>query len=174
MMRMFMDNLQWTLERIVGLLCIVLLVCLFVEVMNRYIFFVSWPEIQFIIPFCFLWMCMFASAIAVRNGQHFEVDLLQQLLPGRARELHRVAMILTVIAGGVVIAWSSIAFVELGLLKKNPATGIRMIYIYTSLLIGGALIALFGIDRLLAGADDGTGRDAGIEAALHDVEESRK
>jgi TRAP-type C4-dicarboxylate transport system permease small subunit len=173
MFRRFIDTLDWLLERIVGLLCIVLLVCLFVEVMNRYIFFVSWPEIQFIVPFCFLLMCMLGAAIAARKGQHFEVDLLHKQFHGRAREAHHGVMMLTVIAGGLIIAWSSNAFVDLGLLKKNPATGIRLIDIYTSLLLGGGLIALFGVERLLNGQSDSHDHNAELESALHEIDEAR-
>lgn len=150
MLTKFVDRIEYVLEKCAGLLCIVLLSCLFVEVLLRYVFFTSIPEIQFVIPFCFLWMCMFATAVAVRRGQHFEVDLLQKLFRGYAKEAHRIAMLLTVFASGVLIAWSSITFVELGMLKKNPATGVRMIYIYASLLVGGVLIALMALDRLFA------------------------
>ncbi|OED49826.1 hypothetical protein AB838_04970 [Rhodobacteraceae bacterium (ex Bugula neritina AB1)] len=135
-------------------MCLVLLVCLFTEVLTRYLFFTSIPEIQYIAPFCFLWMVMFASAIAVRRGSHFEVDLVHKKLRGAAQRFHRYAMLLTVVAGGLIIAWSSITFVELGLLKKNPATGVRMIYIYASLLVGGVLIALMALEQLFENPDD--------------------
>ena len=136
------------LEKFIGILCLVLLTCLFVEVMNRYVFGISWPEIQFIIPFCFLWMCMIGSAVAVRKHQHFEVDLLVKLFKGNALKVHTFLMRLSVFAGGAIIAWSSIAFLELGLLKKSPATGIPMIYIYASILVGGLLISLMALDRM--------------------------
>lgn len=136
-----------------GTMCLVLLGCLFMEVLNRYVFFTSWRPIQYIIPFCFVWMCMIGSALAVRRGQHFEVDLLSKLFTGRARRIHRAIIVLSVIAGGVLILWSSLSFVELGLLKRNAATGYRMVYIYLSLLIGGGLIALMGLEQLFQAPD---------------------
>ena len=154
MFRRLVDNLEFWLEKAAGTLCVALLLCLFVEVMNRYVFFVSWPEIQFAIPFCFLWMCMFGAAVAARRGRHFEVDLLQKMFRGRAREAHRVLMSLTAAAAGVLIFWSSIKFVQLGMLKKSPATGIRMIYIYSSILVGGGLIAVMAVERALYGGDN--------------------
>lgn len=154
MLHKVVDQIEWGLEKSAALMCLVLLVCLFTEVLTRYVFFTSIPEIQYIVPFCFLWMVMFASAIAVRKGTHFEVDLLQSRLPGMAKRIHRALMLLTVMAGGLIIAWSSIDFVQLGLLKKSPATGIRMIYIYASLLIGGGLISLMALEQLFASPDD--------------------
>ncbi|MFS4580006.1 TRAP transporter small permease [Phaeobacter sp. C3_T13_0] len=154
MLHKIVDKVEWALEKSAALMCLVLLVCLFTEVLTRYVFFTSIPEIQYIVPFCFLWMVMFASAIAVRKGTHFEVDLLQTSLSGLAKRIHCALMLLMVMAGGLIIARSSIDFVQLGLLKKSPATGIRMIYIYASLLIGGGLIALMALEQLFACSDD--------------------
>ena len=148
-MKRFSDYLEKALRLAMGVLCIVLLLCLFVEVLNRYIFFVSWPIIQFIVPFCFLWMCMFGAAIAVRRGQHFEVDLVAKLLPGRAHQIHRALMLLLVMLGAGIVIWSSIPFLEMGLLRRNSATGISMIYIYPSLMVGGVLMVLLGIEQLI-------------------------
>jgi len=153
MLHRIVDKIEWGLEKSAALMCLLLLVCLFAEVLTRYVFFTSIPEIQYLVPFCFLWMVMFASAIAVRKGTHFEVDLLQTCLPGLAKRIHRGLMLLTVMGGGLIIAWSSIDFVQLGLLKKNPATGIRMIYIYASLLIGGGLIALMALEQLITSSN---------------------
>lgn len=157
MLKSVVDKVEWGLEKSAALMCLVLLGCLFTEVLTRYVFFTSIPEIQFIVPFCFLWMVMFATAIAVRRGTHFEVDFLQMTLRGAAQRYHRYAMLLIVLAGGLVIAWSSISFVELGLLKKNPSTGIRMIYIYASIFIGGLLIALMALEQLFADHGDAPG-----------------
>ena len=62
MLHKVVDKIEWGLEKSAALMCIVLLVCLFIEVLTRYVFFTSIPEIQYIVPFCFLWMVMFASA----------------------------------------------------------------------------------------------------------------
>jgi TRAP-type C4-dicarboxylate transport system permease small subunit len=163
MLKSIVDRLEWGLEKSAALMCLVLLACLFVEVLTRYVFFTSIPEIQYIVPFCFLWMVMFGTAIAVRKGTHFEVDFIQKLLGGRAQKFHRYAMLMIVAIGGLIIAWSSISFVELGLLKKNPSTGIRMIYIYASLLIGGLLIALMALEQLFSDPEEPA---AGLEDLL--------
>lgn len=157
MLRTIINRTDWILEKIMGLMCLVLLVCLFVEVLNRYVFFTAWRPIQYIIPFCFVWMCMIGSALAVRRGQHFVVDLLSKLFTGRPRKIHRAVIMGSVIAGGVLILWSSVGFVQLGSLKRNAATGYPMVYIYLSLLIGGGLIALMGLEQLFT--DPGRAED---------------
>lgn len=144
----FFNGIEIVLEKVIGVLCLVLIVCLFMEVVNRYVFGTSMRAIYYIIPFCFLWMCMLGSALAVRRHLHFEVDLLANFFKGKTRAIHSVLMLLSVLLGGAIIAWSSIDFAELGLSEKSPVTGASMIYIYASLLIGGLLISLMALEKL--------------------------
>lgn len=165
MFRTLIDKTERALEYAIGLLCLVLLVALFVEVLNRYVFQIAWATNQFIIPFCLLWMCMLGAALAVRHNRHFEVDLLAHMLSGTPQKMHRTLMLLTVLAAGIVIVWSSISFVELGMIKKSPATGTKMIWIYASLPVGGALIALMALDRLLASDEPASNEPTEEESA---------
>jgi len=104
---------------------------------------------------------MIGAALAVRRNQHFEVDLLANYLGSKGRIVQRAVMSLLVFVGGGVIAWTAIEFVNLGLLKKDPATGIKMVYIYASLLVGGVLICLLALEKLFMqifiGKDDEQG-----------------
>lgn len=150
-MKSFGDQIERALDICIGSLCLMLLTVLCIEVVNRYFFGISWPWVQYIVPFCFLWMCMLGSAVGVRRGQHFEVDLIANLLDGLPSRIHRTLMLTSTVAAGTLIAWSSIGFVQLGLLKSSPATGAPMIYIYASLLLGGVLMALFALERLITG-----------------------
>jgi TRAP-type C4-dicarboxylate transport system permease small subunit len=133
----------------VAILCLLLLGALFLEVVNRYIFYVSWGETQYLIIFCFAWLCMLGAALAVREKKHFEVDLLASLLPPKLAFFHRIFIIISILLAGVVICYSSIGFVELGFFKKNPATDFPMFYVYASLFVGGLLIILFALEELL-------------------------
>lgn len=147
--RTFFDCLEKALNFTIAMLCLTLLAALFIQVLNRYLFGISWPILQFVVPFCFLWMCLLGSAVAIRKNLHFEVDLLSKMLSPGVQRFHRSLITLSVIAGGLMIAWTALGFVGLGMLKKNPATGIRMIYIYVSLLVGGGLISLMAFEKLL-------------------------
>lgn len=139
--------MEKVLNYLTGILCLILLGALFIQVLNRYVFGISWPFIQFLIPLCFVWMCLLGSAVGVRRNMHFEVDLLAKFLGPRSGAVQKLLMILMVFGAGGLIAWTAIGFSELGLLKKNPATGVKMIYIYSSLLVGGGLISLMVVEK---------------------------
>ncbi len=144
----FIDILEKVLEIILAVSCLLCLSVLFIQVLNRYVFGVSWPVLQFLIPLFFLWMCMIGAALAVRKSQHFKVDILSNLLNGNGEIVYRIIMSVLVLLGGAVFAWSAYGFVELGFLKKNSATGVMMVYIYISLFFSGILIVLMALDRL--------------------------
>ena len=148
-LRWFADRLEHFLNFMIALLCLVLLTALFVQVVNRYVLAVSWPALQFIIPFCFVWLSMLGSAVAVRRKLHFEIDLFSEKLSPKVRRIHAVFVTGAVLTGGAIIGWTGIGMAELGLLKQDPATGLPLIYIYVSILVGGGLMCLLAIEQLL-------------------------
>jgi TRAP-type C4-dicarboxylate transport system permease small subunit len=146
------EGVERTLNHLLAWLSLVLIAALIVQVVNRYILGLAWPFLQFLIPFTFVWITMLGSAVAVRQKLHFDVDLISPRLAPRRRAMFGAVMAAVVLAGGALIAWTGVGFAELGLLKKDSATDFRMIYTYSSLLIGGILIALLALERLLVQA----------------------
>jgi len=145
----FADALERILNQLLAWLSLTLLAALVVQVVNRYILGLAWPFLQFLIPFSFVWITMLGSAVAVRHKLHFDVDLISSRLPPRAREVFGGIMSATVLVGGLLIAWTGVGFAELGFLKKDSATDIPMIYTYASILVGGVLIVLLALERVL-------------------------
>jgi TRAP-type C4-dicarboxylate transport system permease small subunit len=143
------DGVERILNYLLAWLSLVLIAALVVQVVNRYILGLAWPLLQFLIPFTFVWITMLGSAVAVRQKLHFDVDLISPRLAPRRRAVFGAAMAAAVLAGGALIAWTGLGFAELGLLKKDSATDFPMIYTYASLLVGGILIALLALERVL-------------------------
>jgi len=143
------DGVERILNYLLAWLSLVLIAALVVQVVNRYILGLAWPLLQFLIPFTFVWITMLGSAVAAREKLHFDVDLISPRLAPRRRAVFGAVMAAAVLAGGVLIAWTGLGFAELGLLKKDSATDFPMIYTYASLLVGGILIALLALERVL-------------------------
>lgn len=79
----------------------VLIVPVFLQIFSRYVGFIPryiWTEE--LARFCFIWMVMIGAMVGVREGTHFDVDLLPSL-PRRAN----AAMKLVAQAGVLVLAW---------------------------------------------------------------------
>jgi TRAP-type C4-dicarboxylate transport system permease small subunit len=110
----------------------------------------SWTEP---VTLVLLATCMsFGAAVAVHEDRHFRFHLLAQALPSRARHAVDLLAVLVVVAIGAVLAgW--------GLLLLIDGSGIRMAgaplpqsITFLPLAIGGALMAVFALARLVPGA----------------------
>lgn len=143
------DAVERILNQLLAWLSLVLIAALVIQVVNRYILGLAWPFLQFLIPFSFVWITMLGSAVAVRHKLHFDVDLISPRLPPRGRAVFGAIMSTAVLIGGLLVAWTGIGFAGLGLLKKDSATDIPMVYTYCSILVGGILIVLLAAERLL-------------------------
>lgn len=110
----------------------------------------SWTEP---VTLVLLATCMsLGAAAAVHEDRHFRFHLLAQALPSRARHAVDLLAVLVVVAIGAVLAgWGLLLFVD--------GSGIRMAgaplpqsIAFLPLAIGGALMAVFALARLVPGA----------------------
>ena len=145
----FLDVLEWLIDRISAVLIMVLIAMLFVQVVNRYVLGISWPFLQFLLPFSFVWLCLLGSAVAVRKRMHFAVDMVSPRLGSQGRQWYAAIISSSVLAAGLVLVVTGVRFTDLGLLKKDPATGTSMVWIYSAIAVGGALICVFAIEHIV-------------------------
>lgn len=155
----FLDGLEKAIDFVISIQTIVLVGILFVQVVNRYIFGISWPILQYIVPLCFVWLSMLGAAVVVRQRLHFEVDFLGNMLGPRGYHWHSAFVAGSIFIGGLVFAWTGWGFAELGLLKRNSATGYSMVYTYSALLGGGILICLLALEQMLKHIGAGLGSE---------------
>ncbi|WP_458095529.1 TRAP transporter small permease [Roseomonas sp. WA12] len=108
------------------------------------------------------WTIMGAAAVGVREGFHMGFDVLKTVLPAPVGRFFDLLSDLCITAFGLGMAWFTgelaIAVADTTL----PTLGLNGAVEYMPLMLGGVLIALFGIERLVAHA---AGRQA--PADLH-------
>ncbi len=101
------------------------------------------------------WVIVGAAAVGVREGFHMGFDVLRQALPGRLGRLFDVVSDAVVTLFGAAMAWFG-ADLALGVWEATlPTLGLPGAVEYLPLMLGGALIALFGLERLVAHATTG-------------------
>ena len=100
--------------------------------------------------FCFVWMIMIGSVIAVRQGTHFEVDLLPN--PKTQRTRGWMQLIVHLLMGAMALAFFiyGIGFAESGARQRSEMSGINMLAIYISFPLAGFSWLLFLIERMWA------------------------
>ena len=151
-------NMGWLLEKYDRLLRIVLTLLMglmtipvslqilsrFTGIIPRYI----WTEEA--ARFCFVWMVMIGSVIAVREGTHFRVELLRQPRTERGLAVGRVVVHLAMLAMALVFAGYGVGFARFGWVQTSEMSGINMLSIYASFPLAGVSWALFLLEKLIA------------------------
>ena len=129
-------------DRITGVLLVLLTTLLFVQILNRYIFYRSDVWIEEICRMSFIWLVYLSVAIATKEGRHIRVNLVDLFLPPS------VLKVLTLIADFFWLCFNLI-LVYLGvLLVKStfeykylaPVTNVHMGIIYSVIPFAFALM----------------------------------
>jgi TRAP-type C4-dicarboxylate transport system permease small subunit len=96
------------------------------------------------------WVILGAAAAGVREGFHMGFDTLREVLPAPLARLFQVLSDLAVTLFGMAMAWYG-ADLALEVWDATlPTLGLPGTVEYLPLALGGLLIALFGLERLLA------------------------
>jgi TRAP-type C4-dicarboxylate transport system permease small subunit len=139
------------LRGVVMALTVVMLLALSYQVVMRYVFnhASSWSEELALT--CFSWSMLLAIAAGVRDGIHVRMDLLADNLPGLLSCVLDKLVNLGIAFIGGFIAWSGTSYVKDSADVVSAAIGYPITWLYLCAPVGGALIAVFALERVVAG-----------------------
>jgi TRAP-type C4-dicarboxylate transport system permease small subunit len=120
------------------------------QIFGRYVMNDSpaWTEIFALVVI--LYVTCFAAAVGVRDGRHIGMDSLLKLAPYPFQLAAEIIVYLGMIVFGLSMAWSG---TELGYEMApylNAGLPISQAWSYVPLAVGGVLIALFAVERIIA------------------------
>ncbi len=92
--------------------------------------------------FLFIWMIMLGAMIGIREGTHFDVDLLPALPPRATAALQIVTHLFILVFALVFLYWG-IAFVQFGWNQLSELAELPMPYIFFAWPIAGLTWILF-------------------------------
>ena len=95
---------------------------------------------------------MIGSMIAVRDGKHFNVDLLPAPENDRQKGFFDLTVHLAMLVMAMVFAWYGYDFAAFGFKQKSEMSGINLLYLYVSFPIAGVTWALFLFEKMVADA----------------------
>ncbi len=132
-------------------LMVVLIVPVAMQILSRFTGIIPryiWTEE--IARFCFVWIVMLGAMIAVRDGTHFEVDVLPKL-GRRADALVRCFVHVAMLVLALVFLWYGYQFAKFGALQTSEIAGLPLLAIYVAWPLSGVTWILFILER---GASD--------------------
>ena len=148
-MRALLDGWYRLLKLILTLLMFALIVPVAMQILSRYTGIIPrfiWTEE--IARFCFVWIILIGAMIAVRDGTHFDVDVLPH---SQNRTVEKVKKLLCNVAMGAVALTFVIYgydFAVLGSRQRSEIAGLPMLSIYIAWPIAGVTWTLFLAERI--------------------------
>lgn len=129
---------------------IIILIAVLIQIYGRYILNDSptWTEILALV--LVLYVTCLAAAVGVRDGRHIGMESLLNFAPAPIRLAAELSVYVGMIAfglfmtyGGGVLSYEMMEYV-------NPGLPISQAWSYLPLAIGGILIAMFAVERIVA------------------------
>lgn len=127
----------------------VLIVPVTMQIFARYIDFIPryiWTEE--LARFCFIWIILVGAMIAMRENEHFTVDLLPTPKTDRGKAISLIFVdLMTFVLAAIFVIWGW-PLVKFGLLQTSEMAELPMVFIYMAWPITGITWILFLSERV--------------------------
>jgi len=150
-MKTFLVGYHRLLKTLLTILMGLMIVPVSLQVLSRYTGFIPryiWTEE--VARFCFVWIIMIGSMIAVRDRTHFEVDLLPHPKTPRQKGIAGLIVHGGMMLMALVFAWYGYDFAKFGAIQNSEMSGINMLSIYISFPVAGVTWILFLTEMIVA------------------------
>jgi len=142
-MRLFIDRVYRALQMLLTFLIGILIIPVTIQIVARFSEYVPhfiWTEEM--ARFCLIWIIIGAS-IAVRDGAHFDVDVLPHPKTARGQAISRIIVHSGVLIVALIFLAFGWRFTEFGFDQESELTGINMATIHIAWPIAGFAWLLF-------------------------------
>lgn len=128
----------------------VLLVPVTLQIVSRYTELIPrWIWTEEVARFCFMWIIMLGAMIAVRDGTHFDVDVLPHPKTVRGEAIGRLVVYALMLVMALVFVRYGLVFAEFGWQQNSELTGLNMLFIYAAYPLAGVTWMLFLGERVV-------------------------
>ena len=138
--------LKWTLTVLMGLIIFPVslqILSRYTGIIPRYI----WTEE--VARFCFVWIIMIGAMIAVRDGTHFDVDLLPHPKTNKSKAIRDLVVNAAIAVMGGFFAYYGFKFAQFGFIQNSEMSGINMATIYVAFPLAGFTWLLFLAEKII-------------------------
>lgn len=131
------------LRGLLALLLGALTVCVFLQVLVRFVFKHPLPWTEEVARLAFVYSIFVGATLAVREKDHISVDFLLVVLPpGLRRAVRLVGTVLVAVFLGAM-TWQGILFVQATGVQMTPVLQLPFRYLYVVIPASGALMLLY-------------------------------
>lgn len=144
-MKIFEQKLYSVLSNLCGILIFAMTILIFTQVVCRYVMHNSLTWSEELGRYLFVWITFVGLPVALKAGAHVAIDLLLKKTKGR---FHIAILTINAVATailGIVIFYSGIRLVLLGVGQISSAMQLPMQYVYTIIPVSGLLLLFFTV-----------------------------
>ena len=147
-MRAFNDVVYRLLQIAITVLMAVLIFPVTMQIVSRYTDYVPryiWTEE--VARFCFIWIILIGSMIAVRDGTHFDVDVIPRAKTRHGAAIQRIIVHACMLAVASIFIVYGYPFALFGWDQESELTGINMLSIHIAWPLAGFVWLFFLIEK---------------------------
>jgi len=151
-MRSLNARLYRCLQALLTALIAVMIVPVTLQIFSRFIDFIPryiWTEEA--ARFCLIWLIMLGATIAVREGTHFDVDVLPTPRTAKGKAVARLVVHVAIFLVALIFIAFGWRFALFGWEQNSEMTGINMLSIHIAWPLAGICWFLFLLEKI---ADD--------------------
>jgi TRAP-type C4-dicarboxylate transport system permease small subunit len=156
-------RLNWVIERICAALMGVMVVVIWFEVVERYFLHLGFTWTEEFSRYVMIWAALLAVSCGAYYREHIGLDLIRNLLPGRAGRILEIGLDLTSLAFFVFLAWYGIGMTREGQAQFATIFGITMVVPFASVPVSSALTAFQILAAMLRGPQKPAAQPAGTQ-----------
>lgn len=148
-MRALLDGYNRLLKVTLTVLMFVLIVPVGMQILSRYTGIIPrfiWTEE--IARFCFVWIILIGSMIAVRDGTHFDVDVLPHSSNPKIEVVMKMLCYLAMLVVALTFIIYGYDFAILGSRQQSEIAGLPMLSIYIAWPIAGLTWLIFLAEKI--------------------------
>ena len=138
------------LQKLITVLIAVMIVPVTLQIFSRFVEFIPryiWTEE--VARFCLMWLIMLGATIAVRDGTHFDVDVLPQPKTARGKAISRLIVDGSILLVAMIFIAFGWRFALFGYEQHSEMTGINMLSIHIAWPLAGICWLLFVLERIV-------------------------
>ncbi|MWJ27975.1 TRAP transporter small permease subunit [Halomonas sp. ZH2S] len=124
------------------------------QIISRVLFSaVGWTEE--VARFLLVWITFLGATLAFQRGRHIAVTFAVDALPGRLRQVARIAATLIVLAFMVALVVIGYRYMQVQSFQKSASMRLSMTYVYAVIPLSAALMGWYALVDLLELLVDG-------------------
>ena len=137
-------------DHLIGWLLLISVLLNVAQVFTRYVLNdpLFWTEEM--VRYTTVWLTFAGAAAARLYGDHMDMNLFLDVKNARFQAWHQALLHSIVLVFCVLIIWQGTRFCLLNGMQTAPATGLPMVYVYAATVVGGVLLALVSIHKIVA------------------------